>query len=88
MATTETQPGLLARLNKRLKGTGDSEPEQAKLRLAIGVLLVAYFCFPWGSDETFYEAITALPSLITIYYYSGALAIFIAIVVRPRAAPV
>jgi two-component system sensor histidine kinase RpfC len=89
MATSEEKkPGFLARLNKRLKGTGDSEPEQAKLRLAIGVLLVGYFCFPWGSDETFAQAITSLPSLITIYYYTGSLGIFLAIVMRPQAAPV
>ncbi|UCB56193.1 MAG: response regulator [Thiotrichales bacterium] len=88
MATSEAKAGLLARLNRRLKGTGDSEPEQAKLRLAIGVLLVAYFCFPWGSGETFRQAITSLPSLITIYYYTGALGIFIAIVIRPQASPI
>ena len=87
MEETKPKVSWFARLNKRLKGTGDSEPEQAKLRLAIGVLLVAYFCMPWGSGETFAQVIVSLPSLMTIFYYSSALAIFIAIVLRPRASP-
>ena len=74
----------IAKLNLRLKRTGDTEPEQAKLRLAIGVLLVGYFCLPWGSDETFVDVIQSLPSLITIFYYSSALSIFLAIVAYPK----
>ena len=88
MEKSEKKAGWLTRLNRRLKGTGDSEPEQAKLRLAIGVLLVGYFCLPWGSSETFAEVIQSLPSLITIFYYSGALAIFIALIINPRASPI
>ena len=77
----------MVKLNRRLKRTGDTEPEQAKLRLAIGVLLVGYFCLPWGSEETFIVVIQSLPSLITIFYYSSALSIFLAIFVNPRASP-
>ena len=78
---------LLANLNHRLKNTGDTGPAQAKLRLAIGVLLVAYFCLPWGANEKFSEVIVSLPSVITIFYYSGALSIFLALIVAPRASP-
>ena len=84
MATSEAKAGLLARLNRRLKGTGDSEPEQAKLRLAIGFILVIYLCFPWGSEESFWEVFSSRASLIILLYYSCALAIFSAIVVNPR----
>jgi len=87
MDKSHKKPGLLAKLNFRLKGTGDSEPEQAKLRLAIGVLLVGYFCLPWGSEEAFSEVIISLPSLITIFYYSSALFIFLAILINPIASP-
>ena len=80
--------GLLGHLNRRLKRTGDTEPAQAKLRLAIGVLLVGYFCLPWGQDETFSEVVRSTPSLIAVFYYSGALLIFLAIVIRPRQSPV
>ena len=80
MESPKTKTGWFSQLSNRLKRTGDSEPEQAQLRLAIGVLLVGYFCLPWGSDESFSEVIASLPSLITIFYYSSALAIFVAIV--------
>ncbi len=83
MAPSEANTGLIGRLNKRLKGTGDSEPEQAKLRLAIGFIVLAYICIPWGSDETFIEAVTSLAGLIVIMYYSGAMTIFMAIVINP-----
>ncbi|MFA9421080.1 MAG: hypothetical protein ACERLB_13095, partial [Gammaproteobacteria bacterium] len=72
MQSTENKAGLVSRLKGRLRRTGDSEPEQAKLRLAIGVLLVLYFCFPWAGNETFSESIVAISSLITLAYYTFA----------------
>ncbi len=78
----------LKKLNLRLEGTGDTEPGQAKLRLAIGVLLVAYFSLPWGENETFREVFTSFPSAFTMFYYSSALAIFLAIIINPRASPI
>ncbi len=87
MESHQTKTSWFSQLNNRLKRTRDSEPAQAKLRLAIGVLLVGYFCLPWGSDESFSEAIASLPSLITIFYYSSAVAIFVAIVLHPVASP-
>jgi len=84
----EKQTSLFAKLNRRLQRTGDTEPAQAKLRLAIGVLLVGYFCLPWSAGESFAEVIRSLPSLITIFYYSSALSIFIAIVINPKASPI
>jgi two-component system, sensor histidine kinase RpfC len=87
MENSNNRANWYTRLNHRLKRTGDSEPEQVKLRLSIGVLLVGYFCLPWNSNETFTEVILSLPSLITIFYYSGALLILIALVINPRASP-
>ena len=75
------------RLNQRLSKTGDSEPEQAKLRLIIGLPLVIYFCFPWGANESLAESINSLASIIVILFYSNALAIFLAIVSNPVASP-
>jgi two-component system sensor histidine kinase RpfC len=83
MASSKAKIGPFGRLNKRLKGTGDSEPEQAKLRLAIGFIVLVYICIPWGSDESFVEAVTSLAGLIVIMYYSGAMAIFTAIALNP-----
>ena len=75
-------------LNNRLKKTGDSEPEQAKIRLAIGIILVAYFCLPWAQNQSFYNVLTSFPSLVTIAYYSSSFLIFCAIVINPVASPI
>ena len=88
MVSHQTKASWFSKMNNREKRTRDYEPAQAKLRLAIGVLLVGYFCLPWGSDESFSEAIASLPSLITIFYYSSAVAIFVAIVLHPVASPI
>ena len=53
MQPTEKNTHWIGRLRNRLEKTGDSEPEQALLRLAIAALLVLYFCIPWEPDEYF-----------------------------------
>ena len=83
MASSNTNTGYLSRLNKRLKGTGDSEPEQAKLRLAIGFIVVGYIIVPWVQGETFVSTLTSLVGLMGIAYYTSALVIFAAIVINP-----
>ena len=88
MDSSVARSSWLKKLNLRLKGTGDTEPGQAKLRLAIGVLLVAYFCLPWGENETFLGVFKSFPSAFTMFYYSSALAIFLAIIVNPRVSPI
>jgi two-component system sensor histidine kinase RpfC len=77
---------------KRLAGifaqTGDSEPEQAiKVRLTIGLLIFLYFGLPWGEGERFIDTFLSTPSLITLAYYAGAIAIVTAIFIRPRPSP-
>lgn len=88
MELAEKKTSWITRLNQRLSKTGDSEPEQAKLRLAIGILLVLYFCFPWTEKETLAESFVTIPSLITIAYYTFALLIFLAIIKKPTVSPV
>ncbi|HEY5739260.1 MAG TPA: hybrid sensor histidine kinase/response regulator, partial [Gammaproteobacteria bacterium] len=83
MESSKKNTGILSRLNRRLAGTRDSEPEQAKLRLAIGFIVLVYICIPWGDTETFSDAITSLAGLIVILYYSGAIAIFLALIINP-----
>lgn len=88
--------GLISSVKSSLKGLfknlsqfSDPEKEQAiKLRLTIGIGLIAYFCLPWSEGETFHQAIISLPSVITLLYYSGALMIALAIVMRPRPSPI
>jgi len=88
MEVTDTKFSLLGKLNQRLKGTGDSEPEQAKLRLAIAAILVAYFCMPWGADERFVDIFDSTPNIIILIASTIALLIFAAIIKNPRPSPV
>ena len=87
MKSAKKKTNWYIRLNQRLSKTGDSEPEQAKLRLIIGLPLVIYFCFPWGANESLAESVSSLASIIVILFYSNALAIFIAIVSNPVTSP-
>ena len=88
MASSENSKNWVARLNHRLKKTGDSEPEQAKLRLAIATLLLVYFCIPWAEDQHFADILHSTPNLIIITASSLSLLIFLAIVKNPRPSPV
>jgi len=83
MASSSTNASFLTRLNKRLKRTGDSEPEQSKLRLAIGFIVLIYICIPWNGEENFTDLVSSLAGLIVILYYSSAVAIFAALVINP-----
>ena len=83
MASSEAHASFLDRLNRRLKGTGDSEPEQSKLRLVIGFIVLVYICIPWSGEEKFVDLLTSQAGLIVIMYYSSALAIFLALVLNP-----
>ena len=88
MDATETQPGLLKQLRRRLKKTGDSEPEQAILRLVIALILVGYFCIPWGPDESMSDVLASTSNIIILSATTVALLIFGAIVRNPRPSPI
>jgi len=74
-------------LRNRLKKTGDSEPEQALLRLTIAGILLLYFCVPWSSDQQWADIFDSLPNLIIIAATSIAFIIFAAIVYNPQPSP-
>jgi len=84
MTSSQTESSFFSRLNRRLKGTGDSEPEQAKVRLAISFIVIGYVIIPWNQSETFVTTLTSLVGLMCITYYTSALAIFAAIVINPK----
>ena len=84
MTSSKTKSSFFSRLNKRLKGTGDSEPEQAKLRLAISFIVIGYVIVPWEQGETIVGTLTSLVGLMCTVYYTSALAIFAAIVINPK----
>jgi two-component system sensor histidine kinase RpfC len=83
MAYSKTKPNFFSRLNKRLKGTGDSEPEQAKIRLAIGFIAVGFIIVPWDQGETFVSTFTSLAGQMGTVFYMSALAIIAAIIINP-----
>ena len=88
MDESETKVGWLGRLNNRLKGTGDSEPGQAKLRLAIALIIVVYFVLPWGENEYFVNILESTPNVIILIASTVALLIFAAIIRNPRPSPI
>lgn len=88
MEHVEKKINWYGQLSARLEKTGDSEPEQAKLRLIIGLLILIYVCLPWRSGEQFPDVVATLASSITITFYTCAMAIFVAIVLNPTASPI
>jgi len=87
MTATAKKSSWPARLKTRLKKTGDSEPEQALLRLTIAAILVTYFCIPWSADEFFADVFKSTPNIIIISASSIALLIFVAIIKNPQPSP-
>ena len=83
----ENKTHWISLLRNRLKNTGDSEPEQALLRLAIAGILLLYFCVPWSSDEHWADIFNSLPNIIIITATSFAFIIFAAIINKPQPSP-
>ncbi|MCZ6883429.1 MAG: ATP-binding protein [Gammaproteobacteria bacterium] len=83
----EKKTHWISLLRNRLKNTGDSEPEQALLRLAIAGILLLYFCVPWSSDEHWADIFNSLPNIIIITATSFAFIIFAAIINKPQPSP-
>lgn len=81
---------ILKKLNafkKHIKQTGDSEPEQALVRVFIGLLLVIFFCIPWLAEENFYDFLRSIISFMALGYFIIAVAIVMAIIKNPKASP-
>jgi len=83
MERSKQKAGRLKTLNRRMQGTGDSEPEQAKLRSSIALILVIYICLPWYADEQFAETITSYASFIILSWTALGLILLAAIAINP-----
>jgi len=88
MDTSESRPSLLGRLKRRLRQTGDSEPEQALIRLSIGTALVLYYCIPWRAESNFDQIVHSTANQIILVATLIAFSIFAAIALNPRPSPV
>lgn len=75
------------RLNTRLKKTGDPEPEQAEIRLVIGLLLMLYFFVPWSSDQVDIDIFASTVNIIIALGSFVACSIFVAILLNPAPSP-
>ena len=84
MERSDKKAGWLKKLNRRMQGTGDSEPEQARLRSTIAIILVAYICFPWHQDERLAETITSHASFIILTWTALGFMVLAAIAIHPR----
>ena len=69
---------------KHLKKTGDTEPEQALLRVFIELSLVIYFCIPWGPEEQFSLLLSSAVNIVILTTTILALTILIAIIINPK----
>ncbi len=74
-------------LRNKLLITGDFEPEQAVLRIGIGLLLMLYYCIPWQSDQTFSSVLNYYPNIIIIVGFFISIAIFLSIIMYPVVSP-
>ena len=84
MERSEKEAGWLKKLNRRMRGTEDSEPEQAKLRSSIAIILVTYICLPWHADETFAETITSHASIVLLSWTVLGIFLLAAIAIHPK----
>lgn len=89
MHQSDIESSWLHRLKSRLAKTGDSEPEQAiKIRLPISIAMLIYFCFPWQSAHTFEQHLFTIPSLVGMAYFSSAMFIAVALILKPSPSPI
>lgn len=69
----------LSLLTKHLKKTGDTEPEQALVRVLVSLILMVYFCLPWFSPEHFYEQSQITVRFMSLGYFLSSITIVMAI---------
>lgn len=81
-------------IRRRLSKTGDQEPGQVLLRLAIGILVVIYIFLPIGHDDAYSKVLFTLSGVnfslattLSFLYTLSSLAIFAAILIHPVTSP-
>jgi len=77
----------LSAIKQHLKKTGDSEPEQALVRVIVGLLLIVFFCIPWRAGDHLYELLRSTVSFMALAYLAIAIAIFIFAIKTPKPSP-
>ncbi len=76
------------RLKDILQSTGDSEPEQALIRVVVGLLLVIIFCIPWQADATFSDVLISTVDLVVLSYFILGVGVFLSILSKARPSPI
>ena len=80
--------GKLSSFTKHLKKNGDTEPEQALVRVLVSLLLIVYFCIPWFSPENFHETSRATIRVMAFGYFISSIAIVFAITKNLNPSPI
>lgn len=78
----------LTTFKQHLKGTRDSEPEQAIVRVFIGLILFIVFCIPWEENTHFKELLSSFVNLVIIEGFIISLIIVLAIIFNPKPSPI
>lgn len=79
---------LFVQMKKKIAKTGDSEPEQAMLRVVIGLFLGTYFCLPWKENESLTSVLSSYPNLIILAGFLSAIILFLSVIMNPGVSPV
>ncbi len=78
----------LSTAKQHLQRTGDSEPEQALVRVFVGFILLLIFCVPWAEDESFADILASTVNFIVIDYFAFGLLIVLFIAKKPKPSPI
>jgi two-component system sensor histidine kinase RpfC len=78
----------LLTFKKHVEGTKDSEPEQALVRVFIGLILFIVFCIPWEGNLNFLSLISSFVNLVIIEGLFISIIIVIAIIMNPKPSPI
>ena len=77
----------LTAAKQHLQQTGDTEPEQAFIRVLVGFILVLVFCVPWG-EEQFSDILASTVNLVVLNYFIFGFVVVLLIAAKPQSSPV
>ncbi len=84
-----TKQSWFTMLKSRLARTGDSEPEQALIRVGLSFIMMnLFFVLSWLDGNSFLHGLQSITELATVIFFISSVIIFLLIVRNPIASPV